>query len=103
MIAVPEDQLRAAYARRVERSRMSGEPGAWPEPFEAAMAHPLFSRILMIEALHGEASRISFSRAHADNVPVRPLAHGGTFEHATARGAAAVGVEGFRYWWQDRD
>jgi len=61
----------------------------WPDDFDGAMSDPLYSRLVVIEALHNEATRVEQYVSDRDTLPPAPRAE--------------IPAEGVRYWWHDRD
>lgn len=78
---IPEPVLREAWKRR--------KRAMWPTDFESSMADALYARLVLIEALHGEARRVESIVTSCNPLPAAPR--------------AALPAEGRRYWWQDRD
>ena len=93
-IPIPEPLMREAYNRR-------RGPG-WPDTFELTMMSPFYSRLVRLEALHGETSRIEGFKASDRSRPTT-----GVILSVTRNGANqnsfAKPTETIRYWWHDRD
>ena len=84
-IAISDDIMRKAYDRR----RNQG----WPDTFELCMCSPFYSRLVRLEALHGETSRIEACRTSDRTLPTA----------ARIQVRPKSDLEGTRYWWHDRD
>lgn len=84
----------------VEAWEVRRRPG-WPLTFHEAMKSPMLSRLILLEALHGEAMRVAESvgrHAQGDTSPNdRETLKSGS------GGSAVTNGDGQRYWWQDRD
>lgn len=86
-VEVSDELMRAAFERKLRAVLEKDADSVWPRAYELAMTSPIYSRLVYIEALHGEISKVHF---RPDNR--KGLAAG------FHRGDSTT-----RYWWQDRD
>lgn len=67
---------------------------SWPNLFADAMESPILSRLVLIEALHGETRRVMAGLSTEAE---------GVSSPEPRKALKDAFTDGVRYWWQDRD